>query len=349
MNSIIPISKYNLSSKKFDKKVLKKDKPKSLSYVYDKIIYEENDNSYEYIIFANGNRAKDISKDGEHPYGRRDYVGRIKEYFNTKKKNIIIVHILVDNDAPLNLEAQIIANYIDRISQCKNTNSISLIGHSKCGAMFFNTPKYFKQESSFEKTHIYTSATPYQGCLIATPKLFLKQVKNVIDIQLPFPLNILTYNALEMYYSSISSNSHMDNDIALPGYVTDNYDPQFIAKMFDEENIRAIKKVHGFYNIITGIDDETIYKYLERKDFTSVGMCLMDLFFMEETTDGFIEVKSQESVSKHLDANSIRINSTSHYYLAHNDELGIVLDIVNENIDKYNEEKNDKRLSKKIS
>ena len=102
MNSIIPISKYDLSSKKFDKKVLKKDKPKALAYVYDKIIYEENDNSYEYIIFANGNRAKDISKDGEHPYGIRDYVGRIKEYFNTKKKNIIIVHILVDNDAPLN-------------------------------------------------------------------------------------------------------------------------------------------------------------------------------------------------------------------------------------------------------
>lgn len=337
MTKIIPVKKYDLASDTFSTEVNKNNIINSLSYVREEYTHDEEDASYEYIIFANGYRVKDIALDGINIRGNNNFAERIVNYFKKKKKNVVVIHILVDSDAPLDLESRMIARKVEELAKKDTVRSISLIGHSKCGVMFFNMPKYFRNSTTFEKSSIYTSAAPFQGCLIATPKLFLHQVKQAIFQKLPKPINELTYNALRNYYHSSSSNSHMDNDIALPGSIIDRYDPNFIRRTFDRINIEAIKKVRHFHNFITGVDENSLVKALKRRDYTSVGLCLMDRFFMDETTDGFIESRSQESISSFIEVPTHRINSATHNYLVHDDELIIILDTINQNIEEDRE------------
>ena len=344
MTQIIPIAKYKEEEKKFSYEIDQSELGLSFSIVRNKLIYDENNDHFDYVIFANGNRVKDISRDGVHPTHEKDYTERIKKYFAHQKKNLIIEHILLDNDSPLNLETQLVASYIDYLALQDNIDTINLIGHSKCGTLFFNVPKYFKYEKSFTKTAIATTGAPFVGCLIACPKFFLRDVKQVIDSHFPAPLNELIYYPLERYYTNFSSWSHMDNDIGIPGYNQEKYDPSFILGMFDVANINAIKRIRKYQNFITGIDDNTLLSSLRRGDFTSVGLCLIDRYFMKETTDGFIEVKAQESVNNHLLNSSTRIDSSTHYFFTHDEEMAIVLDFINNSIDEYKEqEKNTKR------
>ena len=337
MNTILPIAKYNFTEGEFSTPVNYQDRLLALSKITTTVISNEDDDHFDYILFANGNRARDVTKDGYHPFERRDYCQRIAEYFRKKHKNVIIEHILLDNDSPLIKETKMIADYIDDIASEETLDTINIIGHSKCGAMAFNLPKFFNNEDSYRKTSITTTATPYKGCLMASPKIFLKHVEEITNAQLPPPLNKIVFNSLRNYYNSISSGSHMDNDIALPGYVAENYDPSFIADMFDIENISAINRIRKFRNFTTGVDDKTLLKYLKARDFVSVGMCLIDKYFMEEPTDGFIERKSQNSINNYFDHPSIYIPSTTHYFLTHPEEMEIVLDTVNNDIDDFKE------------
>ena len=342
--TIIPLGKYNLKTNRFEDNVLDNDKSKALSYIEKKVIYDENDENFEYIILASGNKVKDISKDSITPIKEYAYEESICKYFKDKKKNCIIMHILVDMDAPLDEQSKVLAEKVDEIANNPTTNTINLIGHSKCGTMFFNMPKYFENELSFKKSNIYTSAAPFQGCLIAAPKFFLSQVKESINTSLPKPLNTLVYKALKKYYSSVHSDSHMDYDISKLGYSAERYDPNFIAGMFDLENIEAIKRVNIYHNFSTGIDDKSFLKALRRRDYLSIGLCLMDRFFMRETTDGFIEVRSQESVEEYIDTKSIRISSATHYYLGNYEDFKVILDVVNQNIDQIKERRKQKIL-----
>ena len=335
MSTIIPIAKYNEETKSFSSIIDDSKLGIALSIVQNKFQYDENNDHFDYIIFANGNRVRDVSKDGIHPFPEKDYTERIKRYFARQNKNVIIEHILLDNDAPLNLETKLIASYIDSLSKEENIDTINLIGHSKCGTLFFNMPKYFKSETSFTKTAIATTAPPFEGCLIAAPKYFLREVKAVVDNNFPAPINNMIFNALTKYYLSLHSCSHMDNDICIPGYNKELYDPTFILHMFDLANINAIKKIRKYQNFTTGIDDNTLMNSLRRGDFTSVGMCLIDCFFMSELTDGFVETRSQESVNNHLQNPSTRIKSSTHYFLTHDDEIAIVLDFINSSIDEF--------------
>lgn len=344
MAKIIPVKKYDIETDKFSSTITRSNIINSLSYVKEEYTSDENDQSYEYIIFANGYRVKDIALDGKTIHGNNDFTKRIINYFKKKNKNVVVIHILVDSDAPLDLESRMIARKIEALAKKDTVRSINLIGHSKCGVMFFNMPKYFKDSTTFEKSSIYTSAAPFRGCLIATPKLFLKQVKHAIFSKLPKPFNELTYNALKNYYQTASSNSHMDNDIALPGTVINKYDPNFIKRTFDRINIEAIKRVKHFHNFVTGIDENSLLKALKRRDYTGVGLYLMDKYFMDETTDGFIERSSQESISKYLDVPTRVINSAAHNYLAYDDELIHILDTINQNIDEDLESQKSKQL-----
>jgi hypothetical protein len=336
MTNIKNIAKYNLENGGFNNSNLDN---KGLSIAVDKVVYDENDTSYDYIILVNGNRAMDVTKDGVHPFGVRDYVKRICDYLKNKKRNYVVEHILLDNDAPLMEEAKIIASHVDLLSQDENVNTVNLIGHSKGGTIMFNIPKFLKNTKSLEKTSITTTATPFRGCLLASPKIFLEHVKKVVYGQLPPNIAKYTYEALVNYYKNLSSDSHMDNDIALPGYESDHYDPNFIAGMFDPINIRAMQKIRFFQNYVTWIDDYTIVDSLRRGDFTSVGMCLLDKFFMSEVTDGFVETKSQQSVSNHMEVKTNNFKSRTHYFLTHDEDLAIVLDSINEKILEFDDMK----------
>ena len=336
MTTIKNLKKYSLEDKKF--KIDNLDN-KSFSVSRKKFISDESNTDFDYIILVNGNRAMDVTKDGIHPYGQRDYVERIGNYFLKQKKNVIVEHILLDNDAPLALESIMLADHVDKLASKDNIKTINLIGHSKGGALLFNSPKYFRNESSFKKTTITTTASPFMGCLLATPTFFLPQVRDVVYSQLPEYLAKPTYDALVNYYTKISSGSHMDNDIALSSFSSENYDPNFIAGMFDLANINAMKKIRFYQNYVTEIDDKTILDSIKRRDFTSVGMCLMDEFFMNEITDGFVEKSSQESVKDHLDIKMNSLKSRTHYFLTHDDDLEFILSSIDEKIDEYNERK----------
>lgn len=344
MTKIYPVGKYKESKKLFIREITPDQLGMAFALSYKKLIVDEENDDLDIIIFANGNRVKDVSKDNLHPYQERDYVSKIYNYFKNKNRNIMIFHILLDPDISLNIDSKIFAHYIDFLASKSNVKTINLIGHSKCGPVFFNMPKYFKNPTSFEKTSLVTTASPFAGCLIATPNLFFKEVRTVIDNTLPAPLNNLVFNALSKYYNGTSSNSRMDNDIALPGFESDKYDPDFIKKLFDLENINAVKQLRYYHNFTTGVDDTSLMKSLKRGDFTSVGLCLMDRFFMSELTDGFIEVSSQEKVNEHLDHPSSKVKSATHYFLSHEDELAIILDYINNKLDELEEQK---RYSKK--
>ena len=141
MTKIIPVKKYDLASDTFSTEVNKNNIINSLSYVREEYTSDEEDASYEYIIFANGYRVKDIAADGINIRGNNNFAKRIVNYFKKKKKNVVVIHILVDSDAPLDLESRMIARQVEELAKKDTVRSRRLIGHSKCGVMFFNMTK----------------------------------------------------------------------------------------------------------------------------------------------------------------------------------------------------------------
>ena len=334
MTFIRPIWRYSLEEDSIIKDNLDN---KSFSIVKKIITNDEKNLRFDYIMIINGNRAVDISNDGLHPYSRANLAERIGNYYSKKKNNVIIEQILLDNEAPLIVEARMIANRVDTLSRSGRINTVNLIGHSKGGTILFNAAKFFKSVSAFKKTGIITSASPFKGCLIASPSFFLKKVQKAIYAHLPEPISRYAYEALTNFYNSEYTYSHMDNDIALPGYASDKYDPDYIAGMFSQDNIAAINRLEYYHNITTGIDEGTLFDSLRRRDFAGVGMYLIDKYFMDERTDGFIETSSQESVKEFIDVKATHLKSRTHCYLYHDDDLGIVLDKVSDRIDEHND------------
>ena len=337
MGDIKAIKKYNPITKKFDLEITDENRGDAFSNIRERARCNKQDEQYDYIVFCNGNRVRDVSKDNIHPIGQRRYAERIVKYFEAQNKNVIVEYILLDNDAPLDTQAQLIARHIDHIANHDNIRSVQLIGHSKAGAIFFNTPKYFNSENSFQKSYLYTTATPYNGCLIASKEILFEEAKKITAEKLPPPINVLTYEGLIAYYKTQTGDSHMEKDIAIKKYKQydpNNYDPLFIQNMFCKETIQAVSKLQYFHNFVTGIDENTIYTSIQRNDFTSVGMCLIDKYIIPNHSDGFIEESSQRAVSDYIDVPTTELKSTTHYFLSHDDELAKVLDVVNNQIDK---------------
>lgn len=329
------------------------DRLNALSSTTETVISDEYNDHVDYIIISHGNRVKAVTHDGDHPYYERDYSKKVAEYFEGKGKNVIIKSILLDFDAPLILETKMLAKYIDHIAKKENVDTISVIGHSKCGAMAFNLPKFFMEEESYEKTSITTIATPFLGCFIASKSEFLAKAKEIVRYHISNPYYAeQVYKALCSIYEFINpGSSHMNNDIALAGYKSDNYDPSFIADMFDIRNINAINKVRKYRNFTTGpMDDAILRKYLQLGDFQSVGMYFIDKYFIPKPSDGFVEEESQYEVEKHIeDFSSIKIPKTSHYFLTHKKDREEVLYYVNNDIDEYKRRKKEEKSKLKAS
>ena len=144
------------------------------------------------------------------------------------------------------------------------------------------------------------------------------------------------YNSIINYYENISSNSHMDNDIARDNGVlekySDKYDPNFIRNMFDIPNISAIKRINHYQNIQTGIDDKTLLESIKKGDFISVGLCIIDEYLINEISDGFVEVSSQEAVEDKIEKDNIRFNSTTHNVIKSKTEMDKLMQILEDNL-----------------
>ena len=247
---------------------------------YEKIINNEN-SSIDYVILAYGTRVEDDSKDFINIKESKRGIDKVISYFKQLNKNIVIKLFLMDADAPIIENAKMLAMYIDNLSLLTSTNSVNLLGLSKGGAMSFNVPKYFKKKSSFVKTNIYTIATPFTGTKLASPGIFYPEVKKIVTSKLgDTQLSNLVYRNLISIYEGISSNSHMDYDIAMLGGIPEEksqfYDETLIRDMFSSDNLNAISRLNAYKNLVTGIDDKTLNESIRTLNLTGIGLCILD-------------------------------------------------------------------------
>ena len=268
MGYISIINKWNLEENKWQEPLTKEDKGRSASFANYKGIYNNVEAGIDYVILAYGTRLEDHSKNFQDIKDTKCGIDKIISYFENKNKNVNVQLYMMDTDAPIVEDAKLLAEYIDKLANQIGVNSINFVGLSKGGAMAFHIPKYFKNPASFSKSNIYTVASPFEGTRMASPKIFYPDVKKLIISKLgDNKLSNSVYKALISFYESISSNSHMDYDIAMLGGIPDDklhlYDDSLIKDMFSNQNINAITKVANYKNLVTGIDDKTLKESLK--------------------------------------------------------------------------------------
>ena len=287
-------------------------------------ILNSSEPEYNYVIISYGFRVEDHSNDTYKINKYEFFIDRFVDYFmNNSKSNYIVRYVMLDADAPLVEEAKKLASYIDNLA-------------SMSGTINMYTPKYFQNSKSYELTHIYNIATPYSGTTMASPLYFYPQIKELVTSKLgDNPISNFIYKKLVDFYESRSSNSHMDYDIAKPGGVSedkkDNYDEEFIKNIFSEENIEALKKIKGFENFTTHIDKAVIKKAIQTGDFNTIGLCILNSWFFDKKSDGFVLTSDQSLVENYLDVKSTDLAS-SHMIMT-SDSLDTVLDSINKNVE----------------
>lgn len=241
----------------------------------------------------------------------------------------------MDADAPIIEDAKLFANYVEKLASLPNTNSVNIVGLSKCSVMNFYVPRFFKNSDTYKKTNIYNIASPYEGTKFAYPKIFYPEIKRV------FKSDILCNTLVKNIYEKISSNSHMDYDIAIPGGIPAEklhiYDESFIKNVFCTDNVEAVKRLNSFKNILTSIDSNVRKEAIKTLNFYGIALCLFDKMFFDGKSDGMVYTSSQRKVEDVLDIKSYSIKShhdVNSNIRAFNEVLGIVDDTIDEFDDK---------------
>lgn len=307
--------------------------------------YEPIINSNEktnYIIFTHGSRVEDHSKDYKSIEDKKVGIKNIIDYYAQKNGNYDIKLFLMDADAPIIEEAKLFAQYIEHLASLPTTNSINIIGLSKCCIMNFYVPRFFINPTTSSKVNIYNVAGPYDGTKLASPLVFYPEVKQVLLSKIKNErLATSIYNELIKVYEGISSNSHMDYDIAIPGGVPENkrhlYDESFIRNVFCDENVNAIKGIASFHNFLTGIDDKTLREAILTANFTGIGLCVLNDLFFDKKSDGMIYVSSQQKVDDVVGIKSHKLTSAHHDVASNPRVLKDILSTVHEAIEEYDE------------
>lgn len=283
---------------------------------YDRIINNPN-NELNYIIIANGSRVEDHSKNFTHIDNKKLRIDKMIEHYKNNNENYDIQVFLMDADAPIIEDAKLFAQYVDSISCLPTTKSINVISISKCGAMCFYVPRFFKRNESYKKLNLYNIATPYNGTKFASPTILYQEIKAfILKLLGDTPISHTIYSKLIKIYESISSNSHMDYDVAIPGGIdddfTDLYDKSFIQNIFSSDNLHAIKKIHLFKNFTTKIDDSTLLEALSTFNLNGIGLCILNDIFFKKQSDGFVTLESQKKVDDYLGITSTHLISSHH-------------------------------------
>lgn len=250
----------------------------------------------------------------------------------------------MDADAPIIEDARLLAKYIDSLAEEESTNSINIIGLSKCSAMNIYIPRFYKSSKSYIKTNMYNIAAPYNGTKLASPLIFYPEVKKLIISKIGEGyLADKIYNSLIKFYESISSNSHMDYDIAIPGGIEESrrdvYDESFIKNIFCNDNVEAIKQIASFKNILTGIDNKTLKEAIKTMNFTGIGLCILDDLFFDNKSDGMVYIEDQRKVEDILDIKSYKLISAHHDVNSNIRVFNDVLHIVDDTIEATNEKR----------
>lgn len=344
MGTIDIIGKYDLKDKCF--KNNNSDEGKSLAIATYNDITREESKKYDYIIYSNGSRVSDFSKDNKTIDDSKGHVDKIIDYFNKTNHNIKIRCIMLDNDAPLKEDGKIIAKYIEYIASLDDCRSVNIIGCSKSGVVHFDMIKNINEEF-YKKINLYNAACPYKGTSIASPKFVKEQVKNYLKTLVPFKsmTEDITKKVMN-FYNSISSNSHMDYDISyknsLGAEYQNKYDSTLLDNIFSDDNLDSVSKLKSFKNFTTKIEKGTLKRALFTNNIIGVGMCFLNKKIMHNDSDGFVKYDSEIEVNKYLDVENIHIAGAHHDFLSDDKYNNVLLTEVDKNITE------DKEKTKKI-
>ena len=341
MGTIDIFAKWNLEKNEWIQSDNLKDIGRSFAIAsYKKII---NDNGkINYIIIDQGSRVEDHSKDFSTIKETEVRIDNVISHYERCNGNYDIKLFLMDADAPIVEDAKLFANYVESLVALPNTNSVNIVGLSKCSVMNFYVPRFFKNRETFKKTNVYNIASPYEGTKFASPKIFYPEIERYVASKVSnekLAQNIS--DKLVGIYEGISSNSHMDYDIAIPGGIPDErihlYDENFIKNVFCHDNVEAVKRLNSFKNILTSIDSEVRKEAIITGNLYGIALCLFDKMFFDGKSDGMVYTSSQRKVEDVLDIKSYSIKShhdVNSNIRAFNEVLGIVDDTIDEYDDK---------------
>ena len=306
---------------------------------YDDII--NNDGKIDYIIIANGSRVEDHSKDGFEIKERELRIDNVLSHYGNLNGNYSVKVFLMDADAPIIEDARRLAYYIEKLALSPKTNSVNVIGLSKCGVMNFYIPSFFRNPNTFSKTNIYNIAAPYDGTKLASPLIFYPELKKYIfSIFRNERITEFVYNKVISMYEGVSSNSHMDYDIAIPGGIPQDkihlYDERLVKEVFRDKNVSAIQRLNCFRNMVTGINSNTLKEALLTMNYAGIGLCLFDDIFFDNKSDGMVLTASQEKVGQYLDVNQYRLEGAHHDVNSNIRVFNEVLSVVDDTIDEFN-------------
>ena len=334
MGTIDIFAKWDLEKNEWVQSSDLKDRGRSFAIASYKRIINDN-GKINYIIIDQGSRVEDHSKDFSTIKETEVRIDNVISHYERCNGNYDIKLFLMDADAPIVEDAKLFANYVDSLVALPNTNSVNIVGLSKCSVMNFYVPRFFKNRETFKKTNVYNIASPYEGTKFASPKIFYPEIKRVFKSDIV--CNILVKNV----YEKKSSNSHMDYDIAIPGGIPDErihlYDENFIKNVFCTDNVEAVKRLNSFKNILTSIDSEVRKEAIITGNLYGIALCLFDKRFFDGKSDGMVYTSSQKKVEDVLDIKSYSIKShhdVNSNIRAFNEVLGIVDDTIDEFDDK---------------
>lgn len=337
MGVIHVISKYDYDNNTW-KIPTNRERYRSLAMGHYIPIINNNSREINYVIIAYGSRVEDNSRDSVNIKERSSHIANVINYFkNNSNSNYIVNFVMLDADAPLIEQSKQLALYIDGLASDTDVKSINLLGQSKCGAMNMYIPRYFNNLRSFSITNIYNVSTPYKGTLLASPLVFYPMVEDLCKSKLgdnAFAKSL--YTNLIKLYESISSNSHMDYDIAQPGGIPmdrmDRYDERFIQDIFCGENLYALNHIKSFNNFTTKIDEQTKKRAIKTADVVTIGLCLLDKWFFNQESDGLVKTADQKLIEEYLDVNSVNISSS--HRVAVSPDFYKILDCISKNVEK---------------
>lgn len=336
MGRIISYGKWDLESDMWAQNPSFEMLGRSFSFArYAQII--NNDDKINYIIVCPGCRVEDVSKDFYKVGEKSLEIDRFIKHYQNKNENYRIEVFLMDADAPIIKDAQLMAKHTDYLASLPSTGSINILGISKCSIMSFYVPRFFQNSLSFAKTNVYAAAAPYNGTKLASPLIIYKELKDFAEAKMPTKaLAMQMTKWLIKLYESVSSNSHMDYDIAVPGGIPSDrlnlYDENFISNVFSEENVEAIKRINAFRNLVTGIDDDTLKEAIKTGDLVGIGLCILDSVFLEHLSDGMVYTSSQRLVEDVLDIKSYFLISSHHSITKNKRVLEDVLHVIDDTI-----------------
>lgn len=288
---------------------------------------KKDDKDYEYVILMNGKRTGRYSKTGSGTgWGIKNFIPLL-ENMDAKVKASII---LVDNDAPLERQAELLAKHVEKLKGDEHCKKVHVLGHSKCGTMNVAMLKYLSDDN-LDKLNVMSYSAPYKGTIFATPKAFEERLEEVVkEGREPLLKRVIKgirkveprtngivaegiLKTLKAIYCRIFSDGHMDLDISegkegIYPKQQERYDERYLSQMFGEETLAKLRKIK-FTNITTFCTKRTLGKAIEEQNVMGGLMYLasITIFKKGEKSDGTVGLESALHIERICEQNGIEI------------------------------------------